>query len=349
MKKFLIVFAILIISLAGFLLYTFQTTGYFKDIQAENNFGAVYTTIDLPGVEDIALAREDSLLILSVDDRAARRDGKAGLHGIYLVDLREEAFTPLDISANLNFPLYPHGISLYKLDSAKYGLMVINHVEGKHSVESFILEGKKLTHIKKIKGTELISPNDLVMVSPEAFYFTNDHGSTSKWGVLAENYLGIQAANVGYFNGTEFQIVAEKLAYPNGLQLDKDKNLLYVASSRGFLVRVFEVEKNGQLTKIEDIDAGTGVDNIELDENGKLWIGCYPNLLTFAAYAAGKKQISPSEVITVDYQKGQSPIVTSIWKDSGEQLSATSSAVPFGDFLFLGTVMDQKVMVLKKN
>lgn len=349
MKKILIVLAILICSLAGFLLYTFQTTGYFKEINAENHFGPIHATIDLPGVEDIALAREDSLLILSVDDRAARRDGKVGLHGIYLVDLRDENLTPLEISGSLDFPLFPHGISLFQLDSAKYGLMVINHVNGKHSVESFLLEGKNLKHIRSIRGPELISPNDLVMVSPEAFYYTNDHGNTSKWGIFAENYLGTKAANVGYFNGRDFQIVAEKIAYPNGLQFDADKNLLYVASSRGFLVRIFEVGKKGELTKIEDVDTETGVDNIELDETGKLWIGCHPNLLTFAAYASGKKKISPSEVITVEYQKGQNPAVTSVWMDSGDQLSASSVAVPFGDFLFIGNVMDQKVVVLKKN
>jgi arylesterase/paraoxonase len=226
--------------------------------------------------------------------------------------------------------------------------MVINHVNGRHSVESFLLEGKSLKHIRSISGPELISPNDLVMVSPEAFYFTNDHGNTSKWGIFAENYLGVKAANVGYYDGEEFQIVAENLAYPNGLQADIDKNLLYVASSRGFLVRVFELGKNGSLTKIDDIPVGTGVDNIELDENGKLWIGCHPNLLTFAAYASGKKPISPSEVITVEYARGKAPSVNSVWTDPGENLSASSVAVPFGDLLFIGNVMDQKVLVLKK-
>ena len=348
MKKIILSLLFILALLGGFVLYVFSTTGYFRDIEASNSFGPVYQTISLPGVEDMALARADSLLILSVDDRAARRDGKEGLHGLYLLDLRNENFTPLSLTDEIDFPFFPHGISVYQLDSAKYSLMAINHVNGKHTVESFILEGKKLTHLKTIKGTLLISPNDLVMMSAEAFYYTNDHGYTSKLGVFAENYLGVKASNVGYFDGTSFRIVAEDIAYANGIQYDFEKNLLYVASPRGFLVRVFEVLLTGDLNLIEDIDVATGVDNIELDESGKIWFGCHPNLMTFTAYAAGKKEIAPSEVITIEYQKGVGAKIESVWVDSGETMSASTVAVPFGNYLFIGNVMDQKSIVLKK-
>ena len=348
LKKIALVIGLLILAIAAFVGFTFQTTGYFRKIDPANNFGDVYSTINLPGVEDIALARADSLLILSVDDRAARRDGKEGLHGLYLVDLQDENFKPVSLTGEIDFPFFPHGISIYQLDSAKYGLMAINHVNGKHTVESFLLEGKKLTHLKTIKGTLLISPNDLVMMSAEAFYYTNDHGYTSKSGVFAENYLGVKASNVGYFDGNSFRIVAEDIAYANGIQYDFEKNLLYVASPRGFMVRIFEVLLTGDLNLIEDIDVGTGVDNIELDESGKLWIGCHPNLMTFTAYAAGKKEIAPSEVITIEYQKGEAANIESVWVDSGETMSASTVAVPFGNYLFIGNVMDQKALVLKK-
>lgn len=348
MKKIILSLLFILAVLGGFVLYVFSTTGYFRDIEASNSFGPVHQTISLPGVEDIALARADSLLVLSVDDRAARRDGKEGLHGLYLVDLRDENFTSVSLTDEIDFPFFPHGISMYQLDSAKYALMAINHVDGKHTVESFILEGKKLTHLKTIKGTLLISPNDLVMMNAEAFYYSNDHGYTSKLGVFAENYLGVKASNVGYFDGTSFRIVAEDIAYANGIQYDFERNLLYVASPRGFLVRVFEVLLTGDLNLIEDIDVATGVDNIELDESGKIWIGCHPNLMTFSAYAAGKKEIAPSEVITIEYQKGEVAKIESVWVDSGETMSASTVAVPFGDYLFIGNVMDQKALVLKK-
>ncbi|MDI1324360.1 MAG: hypothetical protein PSV36_16545 [Algoriphagus sp.] len=348
MKKIILSLLFILALIGGFVLYVFSSTGYFREIESSNTFGPVYQTIALPGIEDMALARADSLLILSVDDRAARRDGKEGLRGLYLVDLRDENFTPVSLTDEIDFPFFPHGISIYQLDSAKYGLMAINHVNGKHTVESFLLEGNKLTHLKTIKGTNLISPNDLVMVSPDAFYYSNDHGNISGFGVFAENYLGVKASNVGYFDGNSFRIVAENIGYANGIQYDFERNLLYVASSRGFLIRVFEVVPTGDLTLIEDIKVGTGADNIELDESGKLWIGCHPNLMTFAGYAAGKKEIAPSEVITIDYQQGGVGKTESIWTDRGENMSASSVAVPFGNYLFIGNVMDQKMLVLKK-
>ncbi|MBM3168811.1 MAG: SMP-30/gluconolactonase/LRE family protein [Bacteroidetes bacterium] len=349
MKKILLLSCLLLALMAGFFLYTFYSTGYFREIVDGSEAGEVYTTFALPGVEDIALAKEDSLLLLSVDDRAARREGKEGMHGIYLVDLREDSLQAISISSHLNFPFYPHGISVFYLDSARYGLMAINHVEGKHSIESFILQGKSLEHVGTLTGKALISPNDLVMVSPEAFYFSNDHGYTSSLGLLAENYLGLSVANVGYYDGKSFRSVADNLSFPNGLQVDPSKKLLYVASSRGFMVRVFDVLPDGNLAFVEDIPTGTGVDNIELDPQGKLWIGCHPNLLTFASYAGGNAALSPSEVITIDYQKGKKPEVRSVWTNSGAQLSSASVAVPFDKYLFVGNVMDSKVLVLKKE
>ena len=349
MRKFLLALTLILTLVASFVGYTFYSTGYFREVTPTNTFGEVYSQINLPGVEDMALAREDSFLLLSVDDRASRREGKEGPHGIYLVDLRSESFDPLLLTSDLRFPFFPHGISLLKLGPDTYGFLAINHVNGKHSIESFLLKGKSLLHQKTITGPELISPNDIVMVGPDNFYFTNDHGYTHKLGVLAENYLGVKAASIGYFDGTKFQLVAENLSYPNGIQADLSRNLLFVSSSRAFTLSVYSLLEEGTLALRTQFPTGTGVDNIELDEEGTLWIGCHPNLLTFAAYASGKKPISPSEVIKLSYKNEEDATLNSVWTDSGTQLSGASVAVPFGDYLFIGNVMDSKVLVLKKN
>lgn len=348
MKKILLILLFLIMLLGGFVFYIFSSTGYFREVEATNNFGPVFQTIDLPGVEDLALAPADSLLILSVDDRAARRAGRQGLVGLYLIDLRSTDFTPVALTEELDFPFFPHGLSIFQIDSARYGLMAINHVDGKHSIEHFILNGKTLTHQKTITDPNFISPNDLVMASPESFYYSNDHGYTSGMGVFAENYLGLKASNVGFYNGKSAQIVAESIGYANGIQLNKDLNLLYVAAVRSFLVKVYQIESDWSLTHLEDIETGTGVDNIELDDSGTLWIGAHPNLLRFTSYAAGKSPTSPSEVIQIKYSPGNST-VNSIFTDPGSTISSSSVALPWADYLFIGNVMDSKVVVLKKN
>jgi arylesterase/paraoxonase len=348
MKKFLLFLLLVLVLMGSFLAYIFSTTGFFRKVESSNDFGPIYQTIALPGVEDMAIARTDSILILSVDDRAARREGKEGLKGLYLIDLRDPSFIPVSLTDQLDFPFFPHGISIFQLDSAKYGLMAINHVDGKHSVEHFILEGKNLTHQKTITDPNFISPNDLVMVGPDQFYYSNDHGYTDGLGVFAENYIGFKASNVGYFNGESAEKKVGRIGYANGIQFDASKRLLYVASVRAFQVKVYQVDENWDLTHLEDIPVGTGVDNIELDPSGNLWVGAHPNLLQFASYAAGKKPTAPSEVIQISYTSEKSS-VKSIFTDTGTTISGSSVALSWGDFLFIGTVMDSKVLVLKRN
>jgi arylesterase/paraoxonase len=347
MKKFLRFLLFVLILLGSFLAYTFSTTGFFRKVESTNDFGPVFRTIALPGVEDMAIAREDSLLILSVDDRAASREGQEGLKGLYLIDLRDSSFKPISLTDQLDFPFFPHGISILQLDSAKYGLMVINHVDGKHSVEHFILEGKNLTHQKTITDPNFISPNDLVMVSPDHFYYSNDHGYTDGFGVFAENYIGFKASNVGFYDGKSAEIKVGRIGYANGMQYDSSKKILFVASVRAFQVKVYQVGENWNLKLLEDIEVGTGVDNIELDPSGNLWIGAHPNLLQFASYAAGKKPTAPSEVIQISYT-AENSTVKSIFTDPGTTISGSSVALPWGDYLFIGNVMDSKVLVLKK-
>ncbi|MCS5490628.1 SMP-30/gluconolactonase/LRE family protein [Algoriphagus limi] len=347
MKKIALFVLILIVGLIAFIFHTFSSTGYFRDIEPKHDFGEIFQTINLPGVEDMALARKDSFLILSVDDRAKRRAGEEGLHGLYWLDLRQTPFETKAIPLPTNLTLFPHGISLFEIGPNQYQLAVINHVEGKHSIELFTIQDSEVLYDRTLRDPLLISPNDLVLVGKDKFYYSNDHGNTSKLGVFAENYLGVAAANVGYFDGENFRIVAEDLAYPNGLVPDQSGEKLFVASSRGFLIRAYDIQRNGDLTRSEDISVDTGVDNLEIDDSGTIWTGAHPDLMTFSAYAAGKKEFAPSEILKISYNEGQSKI-ESVWLDDGKTLSATSVAIPFGDYLFLGNVMDSKFLVLKK-
>ncbi len=346
-KKTVISLGLFLLALGLFVLYTFWSTGFFRKIETAHEFGGIAQTLELPGVEDLAIARKDSFLILSVDDRAKRRSGKEGLHGLYWMDLRKIPFEAKPISLPAELTLYPHGISLIETGSNEYKLAVINHVNGNHSVEIFNIRQGTVEYSHTLTDPNLISPNDLVWVDANRFYYSNDHGSTSALGIFAENYLGVAKANVGYYDGSSFKIVAEDMAYPNGLVVDQSGKNLLVASSRKFLIRVFEMQADGGLTFLEDIPTGTGVDNLERDEEGAIWSGAHPDLMTFSAYAAGKKPVAPSEILKL-YVSDQKLKQTIVWLDKGETMSASSVAIPFGDYLFLGNVMDDQLLILKK-
>lgn len=281
-------------------------------------------------------------MVVSQDDRAARFHNRQRTGGLYKIDLSTDSYNPTMLKSNV--PLYPHGISLLKIDSGKYHLLVVNHFQ-KHTIEKFDLIGDSLVHLQTFENPMIISPNDVVLLDSDRFYFTNDHGYTSKLGLLAENYLGLNVSNVVFFDGETFKEVAGGIGYANGINISKDRKQLLVASPRKFVLKFYTIQLDGSLDFEKNLDVGSGIDNIELDEEGNLWMGSHPNLLGFTAYASGRKPMAPSEIIYVS-KNGQ---VESLYENDGSTLSATSVVAPYNNLLFVGTVMDDFLLVLNKK
>jgi len=283
-----------------FVIYTLYSTGYFRT--TENKFeGTILKKVPLPGAEDITISYIDSFAIISSTKRAVYPPKDKEYGGLYFLDLKNEDFTPLHLTANFDKPFAPHGISMFRKDST-YTIMAVNHILNKHSIEVFTFDGKDIEHIKTIENPALISPNDLVLIDENRFYITNDHG-----------------------------------------------NLLFVASPRGFLIKVYAKEKDGSLNFIEDIPCGMGVDNIEIDNQGNLWSGGHPNLLRFKAYAKGKESTSPSEIIKINYSDKNNYTLQNVFTDDGRNISGSSVAIPFNDLILTGNVMDDTFLILKQE
>ena len=347
MKKILITLAVILISIFFYLFYIFYSTGFFRNI--ENTFdGTIERRIQIPGVEDLQISYEDQFILLSSDDRASRRSGTNVQGHLYHIDLTDTSFNPIELTSEFNSPFFPHGISMIRIAPGIHIVFVINHVSGTHSIEVFELYKDSLVHMETLKHHSMISPNDVVAIDENRFYFTNDHGYTEGLGKLAEEYLGWAASNVVYFDGEEYREVADGIAYANGINLDVRRNLLFVASPRNFLIKVYHKEASGSLSFIENIDCGTGVDNIEITQDGNIWVGCHPNLLKFTAYAKGAEPYAPSEIIRIDYRKKGDFEKEIIYVDDGKNVSASTVAGVYKDFIFVGNVMDDHLLVLKK-
>ena len=114
-------------------------------------------------------------------------------------------------------------------------------------------------------------------------------------------------------------------------------------------MKVYETKEDGSLNFIEDINCGTGVDNIEFDTDGNIWIGSHPNLLEFASYAKGKKEKSPSEIIKIDYQGKGDYQIEQIYMEDGTEMSASTVAATFGNLIFVGNVMDEHFLILERS
>ncbi len=348
MQKIIKVLGVLLLLLLLYVLYIFTSTGYFRKI--ENKFtGEVLKIVELTGVEDMQVSYTDDFILLSSDDRAAHRDGKDVQGHLYYIDLTDPSLEPVQLTTDIAKPFHPHGISMIEMKPQVYRLLVINHVDDNHTVEVFNLYNDSLEHLQTLSHPYMVHPNDVVALDDKRFYFTNDHGYIEGLGKLAEDYLGLAASNVIYYDGENYKEVVKNIAYANGINYDHKRDLLYVASPRDFLLKVYKTVSDGTLQFLENIDCQTGIDNVELDQNGKLWIGSHPSLLAFAAYAKGSKPHSPSEVISIDYRAKGDYTIDQIFVDDGRQISASSVAVPYNDFLFVGNVMDDHFLILNMN
>lgn len=338
---------LLLLPLIAFVLYTFISTGFFRTV--ENRFeGETMLEIPIKGAEDIIVNAADSFAIVSATARLTFPPLEQEYGGLYYMELKSGNFVLTHLTADFGKDFAPHGISIFKRDSV-YTIAVINHLLNEHSIEIFELVGKKLTHIRTEKSTKLVSPNDIVLLDEKLFYVTNDHGYAKGFGRLVEDYGNLAISNVLYFNGQQFTKAAEDISFANGINIDTKRNLVFVASPRRFLIKVYTKGNDNSLTFVEDIPCGTGVDNIEFDADGNLWVGCHPNLLRFTAYAKGKKETSPSEVLKIAYRGTGDYTVESIYANDGSQVSATSVAAPFGNLLLVGNVKDDKMLVIERN
>ena len=338
---------VVIVLLFIFIVNILISTGFFRSI--ENKFdGIIVKKIELSGAEDITISNTDLFALISATNRAVYPPTKEEHGGLYLMDLKNENFTVKYLTADFSKSFAPHGIAMIKKDSS-YKILTVNHTSEGHSIEVFKLVENQLSYIKTLTDKTMISPNDIVLIDEHKFYFTNDHKYTKGIGRFLEDYAGLSFSNVVYFDGENYHEVANGIAYANGINLDVKRNLLYVASPRKFLVKVYTRNNDGTLNFIEDIPCGTGVDNIELDMNGKLWIGGHPNLLRFTAYAKGKKETSPSEIITIDYRGLNDYTIEQIYLDDGSTISSSSVAAPFEELILAGNVKDDAFLILKKG
>jgi sugar lactone lactonase YvrE len=109
----------------------------------------------------------------------------------------------------------------------------------KYSPELF-----QLKYESTISHSLLRTPNDVVFWR-EGVFVTNDHRYLTGIGRIVEEYLVKPWGNVVYCNldGGQCQLAIDEVAYPNGIALNANNQLL-VASSTGTSVLVYNLPQN---------------------------------------------------------------------------------------------------------
>jgi arylesterase/paraoxonase len=338
------VIGITVFVLGGLGLQVLYATGHFKSL--EPHFAGACTPIGgLVGAEDVTVNPETGVAYISATDRRAVRAGRPGRGAIYAYDLKSPSPRPRNLTPTADADFQPHGISLYRGGDGREVLYAINHAGGRHGIEIYDLVDVKLSHRATLSDPLLVAPNDLVAVGRDRLYVTNDHANAAGVTRVLEEHLGLPLSRVVHYDGARFVEAASGIPYANGINVSPDGRTLYVGSTTGGSVFVFGIDSaSGALQERGEIGVGSGVDNIEIDEAGDLWIGAHPKLLRFVEHAGDASQHSPSQVIRVRAPDSADPVVEEIFVSLGADLSGASVGAVYRDRLLIGTVLDDHIL-----
>jgi arylesterase / paraoxonase len=303
----------------------------------------------VPGAEHLLIDRRTDTAYVSSTDRRAIRAGRADRGDLFAFDLSNAEATLRNLTADLVDDFRPLGLSLHVDSEGTTTLMAVNDATGgRKRVEVFRVGAEDpfvLSHVRTVEHERIVSPNDLAAVGPDAFYLTNDHTTRPSWWREVKDYLLWTHSDVLFWDGDRMRVVDEGLRYANGIALSHDGRTVYVAETIGRALRTYARDADtGQLTLRHRIPCGTGVDNIDVDEAGNLWIGAHPKMLRFVAHAEDPSKRSPSQVLHVDVQVDP-PEVETVWLSMGEDLSGSSVAAVRGDKMLIGSVFEPHILI----
>ena len=231
----------------------------------------------------------------------------------------------------------PHGIYL-----DKDLLYVISHEmePDYHPILTYRVHGDSLEFKDLINSPDQHSPNALVTGPTGEIYFVNDSG---KRGSMAEKIFKLKRASVVRLSKNkeglwDSKVVAEKLSYPAGI--NRIGNLLFAGDAIQNQIHVYEIDGEGGVNPVNEFENLKGNDNIRIYK-GKLLTPGHVKPFRFLKHAKKPDKLSPVEVFLVDPETGAHD---SLFYTDGSQISAGSTAVIYGNYLYICQVFDPFVL-----
>lgn len=342
---FLLIAVVVILGLAGWSLKWYADAGEFREIE-EVRTAECRPVLGLFSSEDIEIELSTGMAYISADRRRPHLRPNEENGGIFGYSLQSLPTVPEHLTEDLPFDFHPHGLGLH---SESGRLFVVNHRRSGDSVEIFRIGGEDLEHIEAISGDLLYNANDVFPVGERNFYVTRDQGSRYEGLQFLERFFRLRRSSLLFFDGEEFREAASGFAFANGVVGTEDGRL-FVADTIAGEIRLFQQEgEEGRLTPLSTLRLRTGVDNLNLDDEGLLWVGAHPKLFTFVEYAGDRDRNSPSQVLRIRRSEGGDYLVRQVYSSRGEYLSGSSAAAVWRDYLLIGSVFDQRFLLCELN
>jgi arylesterase / paraoxonase len=235
----------------------------------------------------------------------------------------------------------PHGVDirhagnqtlLYAIIHDPYG-----HMErSENAVMIYSVENDSLKFVQMMEDRRCLwSPNDLSVMPSGEIYLTNDYK-----GKL-DLYLRSRESEISYFNpatGT-WSIVADKIAFANGILAEEER--VFVTATLGEEILEYPRNPDGTLGKAKKILHLKGPDN--LTRQGKyLLTAAHFDDLAFMKHSKDSSAFSPSVVLRI-YPEQKSR--ATVFVNSGELISAASTAMVYNDKLYISEVFDPYIVI----
>ncbi|TFG83928.1 MAG: hypothetical protein E4H19_10975, partial [Chromatiales bacterium] len=191
------------------------------------------------------------------------------------------------------------------------------------------------------------SPNDLVAVGPRQFYVAND--KVLKGGLAAGlQQIGIGGSPLTYFDGTDARVVADDIASGGGMNVSADGSTLYVAETAGQRVRVLARNaEDGSLRETARITLPTSPDNIDVAADGSLTVAGHANTVKLIQHFINGSP-APTQVLRVIPENGAAS-VDEIYLNAGDEISAGSVGVTWGNKLLIGSITARQILVCEQG
>jgi arylesterase/paraoxonase len=306
----------------------------------------------LPGsAEDLEVDHATGIAYLSVLDRRAARTGADVAGTVLALDLSRSGAPPLPAIADAPPGFRPHGLSLWARGDGPRRLFVVNHPRDAQEHEQQTIEvfeqaaDRLFHHVRTVRDPLFVHPNDLAAVGPEQFYVANDSGAHSGFTRLLEFLLRPGWSDVVYYDGAHASVAVSGRAMANGVAASADGLRLYVAETAARQVLIFDRDtENGSLYWSGLVELPGGPDNIDLAEDGSLWVAAHPNLWALLRYLFAAKP-APTMILRMTAPVSGFNKPQRIYVNDGTEISAASVGVAYRGRLVIGSVMDRKLLI----
>jgi hypothetical protein len=281
--------------------------------------------------------------------------GTGAVRTVWPTDGADVAFDPLLADPVCTMPprsgtFHPHGLTATAVDGRTI-VHVVGHEPpdgGREAIEVFeVTGGGAATHVvwKGCVPIEAgVTGNDVTVADDGEVIMSNYQPSASVWHTIKANALGMATGDVrAWRRGRGWQRIPHTVArQPNGVAVSADGTALFFAEiGTGEVHRVSRRDPGPP----SSVDVGGNPDNLAWTPRGTLLVATHTGGAAFLPCVFGYAPCRTSwEIHEIDPETMTS---TLLFAGDGEALGAVSTPLVIGETMYLGSVFDDRIGVVR--